>query len=96
MAIPPTALVPNKPRTWEGWEDAAVPPDRLADPKLGPYIKGVRDEVRNGTLLSEAFRQQGERAKFRKAIDAAKKVRGQLAAQSSTESASQSARDHSH
>src|SRR5207302_1433502 len=32
--------------------------DRLADPKLGPYIKGVRDEVRNGTLLSEAFRQQ--------------------------------------
>src|SRR5215510_6197133 len=32
--------------------------DRLADPKLGPYIKAVRDEVRNGTLLSEAFRQQ--------------------------------------
>ena len=28
-------------------------------PKLGPYIKAVRDEVRNGTLLSEAFRQQG-------------------------------------
>src|SRR4051794_34624549 len=33
--------------------------DRLADPKLGPYIKAVRDDVRNGTLLSEAFRQQG-------------------------------------
>src|SRR3984885_3215379 len=33
--------------------------DRLADPKLGPYIKSVRDEVRNGTLLSEAFRAQG-------------------------------------
>ncbi len=33
--------------------------ERLADPKLGPYIKAVRDEVRNGTLLSEAFRQQG-------------------------------------
>ncbi len=33
--------------------------DRLSDPKLGPYIKAVRDEVRNGTLLSEAFRQQG-------------------------------------
>ena len=33
--------------------------ERLADPKLGPYIKSVRDEVRNGTLLSEAFRQQG-------------------------------------
>jgi len=33
--------------------------DRLTDPKLGPYIRAVRDEVRNGTLLSEAFRQQG-------------------------------------
>jgi type IV pilus assembly protein PilC len=33
--------------------------DRLVDPKMGPYIKSVRDEVRSGTLLSEAFRQQG-------------------------------------
>ena len=33
--------------------------DRLTDPKLGPYIKAVRDEVHSGTLLSEAFRQQG-------------------------------------
>src|SRR5947207_9070996 len=33
--------------------------ERLTDPKLGPYIKAVRDEVRNGNLLSEAFRQQG-------------------------------------
>ena len=33
--------------------------DRLTDPKLGPHIQGVRDEVRNGTLLSEAFRAQG-------------------------------------
>lgn len=33
--------------------------DRLTDPKLGPYIRAVRDEVRNGTLLSDAFRQQG-------------------------------------
>jgi type IV pilus assembly protein PilC len=33
--------------------------DRLTDPKLGPYIQAVRDEVRNGTLLSDAFRQQG-------------------------------------
>src|SRR5215471_2389255 len=33
--------------------------ERLTDPKLGPYIKSVRDEVRSGTLLSEAFRQQG-------------------------------------
>src|SRR6185436_112737 len=33
--------------------------DRLTDPKLGPHIKNVRDEVRKGTLLSEAFRMQG-------------------------------------
>jgi type IV pilus assembly protein PilC len=33
--------------------------ERLTDPKLEPYIKAVRDEVRNGTLLSDAFRQQG-------------------------------------
>ena len=33
--------------------------DRLTDPKLGPYIKAVRDEVRNGTLLSDAFKAQG-------------------------------------
>jgi type IV pilus assembly protein PilC len=33
--------------------------ERLTDPKLGPYIKSVRDDVRNGTLLSEAFRAQG-------------------------------------
>jgi type IV pilus assembly protein PilC len=32
--------------------------DRLTDPSLGRYVKGVRDEVKNGTLLSEAFRQQ--------------------------------------
>jgi len=33
--------------------------DRLTDPKLTPYINSVREEVRRGTLLSEAFRQQG-------------------------------------
>jgi type IV pilus assembly protein PilC len=33
--------------------------DRLTDPKLGPHIQAVRDEVRNGALLSDAFRQQG-------------------------------------
>jgi len=33
--------------------------ERLTDPKLGPHIRAVRDEVRSGTLLSEAFRQQG-------------------------------------
>src|SRR5207245_8578720 len=33
--------------------------ERLTDPKLGPYVKSVRDEVRNGSLLSDAFRLQG-------------------------------------
>jgi type IV pilus assembly protein PilC len=33
--------------------------ERLTDAKLAPHIKAVRDEVRNGTLLSEAFRQRG-------------------------------------
>jgi len=33
--------------------------ERLTDPKLSVYIKGVRQEVRNGALLSEAFARQG-------------------------------------
>ena len=32
--------------------------ERLTDVHLGPLVKGVRDEVRTGTLLSEAFRSQ--------------------------------------
>jgi len=32
--------------------------DRLADAKLAPYLKAVRDEVRTGALLSEAFAAQ--------------------------------------
>ena len=33
--------------------------DRLTDPKLGKHIQAVRDEVRNGALLSDAFSAQG-------------------------------------
>jgi len=33
--------------------------DRLTDPKLGGFIRAVRDEVKNGALLSDAFRAQG-------------------------------------
>lgn len=32
--------------------------DRLTEPKLAKHIKAVRDEVKNGTLLSEAFARQ--------------------------------------
>ncbi len=33
--------------------------ERLTDAKLSQYIKGVREEVRNGALLSDAFARQG-------------------------------------
>src|SRR6202030_4065588 len=33
--------------------------ERLTDPRLTPYINAVLEDVRRGTLLSEAFRQQG-------------------------------------
>ncbi len=33
--------------------------DRLTDPKLGKHVAAVRDEVRTGTVLSEAFAKQG-------------------------------------
>lgn len=33
--------------------------DRLTDPKLGRYVKAVRDDVREGSGLSEAFARQG-------------------------------------
>src|SRR5580698_3154730 len=36
-----------------------LPAERLTDPKLSQYIKGVRQEVRNGALLSDAFARQG-------------------------------------
>jgi len=33
--------------------------ERLTDPKLSVHITGVREEVRNGALLSDAFARQG-------------------------------------
>ena len=33
--------------------------DRLTDNRLGPHIQAVRDEVKNGSLLSDAFGRQG-------------------------------------
>ncbi len=32
-----TARIPGEPDTWEGWEDSAVPPDRV-----GSYLRGLR------------------------------------------------------
>jgi len=31
-----TSRVPGEPEAWEGWEDAAVPPE-----KLGEYLRGL-------------------------------------------------------
>jgi type IV pilus assembly protein PilC len=31
---------------------------RLTDAKLGPYVQAVREDVKNGSLLSDAFRRQ--------------------------------------
>jgi type IV pilus assembly protein PilC len=33
--------------------------ERLTDSKLAPYIRAVRDDVKNGSLLSDAFSRQG-------------------------------------
>src|SRR5437879_2282507 len=33
--------------------------ERLTDAKLTPYINAVRDDVKKGVLLSDAFRAQG-------------------------------------
>ena len=33
--------------------------ERLTDSKLAPYIRSVRDDVKNGSLLSDAFSRQG-------------------------------------
>ena len=32
-----TAFIPGEPDTWEGWEDSAVPPE-----KLGGYLRELR------------------------------------------------------
>lgn len=33
--------------------------ERLTDPKLAPHIRAVRDDVKNGSLLSDAFARRG-------------------------------------
>ena len=33
-----TARIPGEKDAWEGWEDSAVPPD-----KVGPYLRDLRD-----------------------------------------------------
>ena len=50
-----TAFVPGQPVTWEGWEDSAVPPERLGD-----YLRDLRklfDEFHYGCSLYGHFGQ---------------------------------------
>jgi FAD/FMN-containing dehydrogenase/Fe-S oxidoreductase len=50
-----TAHVPNAPVTWEGWEDSAVPPDRVGD-----YLRDLRrlfDQYEYGCALYGHFGQ---------------------------------------
>lgn len=50
-----TAFVPDEPVTWEGWEDAAVPPD-----KVGSYLRDFRkllDQYNYGCALYGHFGQ---------------------------------------
>ena len=44
-ALGATARVPDKPDTWEGWEDSAVPPERLGD-----YLRDFCDAARRVRL----------------------------------------------
>jgi FAD/FMN-containing dehydrogenase len=37
IGLPGTARIPNEPDAWEGWEDSAVPPERLGD-----YLRDFR------------------------------------------------------
>ncbi|OPG05482.1 FAD-binding oxidoreductase [Streptomyces sp. GKU 895] len=43
-----TAHIPGRPDTFEGWEDSAVPPDRLGD-----YLRRLRDLYREFGYLSD-------------------------------------------
>ena len=55
LGLGATARVPGKPDTWEGWEDSAVPPERL-----GPYLRDLRalfNKYRYGCALYGHFGQ---------------------------------------
>lgn len=50
-----TAHVPNKPITWEGWEDAAVPPE-----KLGPYLRDFRKLLEKYSYKGDLYGHFGQ------------------------------------
>jgi FAD/FMN-containing dehydrogenase len=56
VALGATARVPDMPDTWEGWEDSAVPPDRLGD-YLRDLIKLYDEFGYSGSALYGHFGQ---------------------------------------
>jgi len=50
-----TAHVPNKQITWEGWEDAAVPPE-----KLGPYLRDFRKLLEKHSYQGDLYGHFGQ------------------------------------
>ncbi len=54
-----TAWVPGEHVTWEGWEDSAVPPD-----KVGPYLARAMRTLRQSTAMKERCTGISARAVF--------------------------------
>jgi Fe-S oxidoreductase len=50
-----TAHVPGQPLTWEGWEDSAVPPDRLGD-----YLRDLRGVLDRHGYLGDLYGHFGD------------------------------------
>src|SRR5438132_7050126 len=50
-----TAFVPGEAATWEGWEDAAVPPDRL-----GPYLREFRQLLNKYNYVGALYGHFGQ------------------------------------
>jgi len=56
-----TAHVPGAPVTWEGWEDSAVPPDRVGDyldgcrglDRARGIVRAAQEDERRTTLLQQ-------------------------------------------
>ncbi|HJS73501.1 MAG TPA: FAD-linked oxidase C-terminal domain-containing protein, partial [Vicinamibacteria bacterium] len=54
-ALGATAVVPGQPPTWEGWEDSAVPPERL-----GGYLRDLRKLFQNHGLRGDLYGHFGQ------------------------------------
>ncbi len=55
QALGATVFVPGEPSSWEGWEDAAVPPE-----KLGRYLRGLRTLLQRHNYRSPMYGHFGQ------------------------------------